>query len=250
MKFLSLRWKISGILFITNLLIGLFLIFFISTQVRQNLGTELIAKGEIIAQNLAQFATEQIIEEDQVGLKQLISASISFESVEYILIQKEDLSILADTYNGQVPPELLEQTVPDFEAKKEPEPLILQNDNISVFDIWNPVEEGYLGYVRVGIRQDYVQNKIKKTAIKVISTIVIAVFIAWLVIIFLISNKVIKPLMYLMNRADEISQGKLEQQITLKTGDEIELLGDALERLRESVKIALDRLKKHQTMRM
>ena len=170
--------------------------------------------------------------------------------MEYILILKEDLSILADTYNGHVPRELLEQTVPDFELNKEPKLLTLQKKNISVFDIWNPVEEGYLGYVRVGIRQDYVQNKIKQTTIKFISTIVIAVLFAWLVIIFLISNKVIKPLMYLMNRADEISQGKLEQQITLKTGDEIELLGDALERLRESVKIALDRLKKHQTMRM
>lgn len=250
MKFISLRWKISGILFITNLLVGLLLVFFISAQVRQNLGTELIAKGEIIAQNLAQFAIEQIVEEDQVGLKQLISGSISFESVEYILIQKEDLTVLADTYNGQVPKELLEQTVPDFEVNKEPKPLTLQKNNIDVFDIWNPVEEGYLGYVRVGIRQDYVQKKIRQTAVKIISIIVITVLISWLLIIFLISNKVIKPLMYLMNRADEISQGKLEQQITLKTGDEIELLGDALERLRESVKIALDRLKKHQTMRM
>ena len=249
MKFISLRWKISGILLITNLLIGVFLIFFVSGQVRQNLGTELIAKGRIIAKDLAHFLVEQIYSEDQAGLNELISGSISYESVEYVLIQKADMTVLADTYNGQVPQLLIDQKIPEFNEKKEPSLLTLP-DETSIFDIWQPVEDGDLGYVRVGIRQDYVRKIIMKTAVKVISTIGAAIVLAWLVIILLISKYIIKPLMYLTNSADKISQGKLEQKVSLKTKDEIELLADALERLRESVKIALARLKKHQTMRM
>ena len=249
MKFVSLRWKISGILLVTNLLIGIFLIFFVSTQVRQNLGSELIAKGQIIARDLSHFLVEQIYSEDQAGLNELISGSISYESVEYVLIQKADMTILADTYNGQVPQLLIDQKIPNPEEKKEPSLLTLPGEN-KIFDIWQPVEDGDLGYVRVGIRQDYVHKIIKRTAIRVISTIGVAILLAWLVIVLLISKYIIKPLMYLTNSADKISQGKLDKKVSLKTKDEIELLADALERLRESVKIALNRLKKHQTMRM
>jgi len=249
MKFISLRWKISGICLITNLLIGVFLIFFVSGQVRQNLGTELIAKGRIIAKDLAHFLVEQIYSEDQAGLNELISGSISYESVEYVLIQKADMTVLADTYNGQVPQLLIDQKIPEFNENAL-NILLTLPDETSIFDIWQPVEDGDLGYVRVGIRQDYVRKIIMKTAVKVISTIGAAIVLAWLVIILLISKYIIKPLMYLTNSADKISQGKLEQKVSLKTKDEIELLADALERLRESVKIALARLKKHQTMRM
>ncbi len=249
MKKISLRWKISGLLLISNILIGVFLIVFMSTQVRQNLGSEIISKGTIIAQDLARFAVEPISEEDKIALKQQLANSNSYESVEYILIQKADMTILADTYNGQVPERLRKQPAPDIEKKTEPVVLTLPG-GINVFDIWAPVEEGYLGFVRVGIRQDYVQAKIKKTAIKVVGTIIVAILLVWLILVYLISRKIIKPLMYLTNRADEISRGELEQPIQLKTGDEIEELGNALERLRESVKIALDRLKKHRTMRM
>lgn len=250
MKFISLRWKLSAILFISNLFVGAFIIIYISMQLRQNLGTEMVSKGQLIAQNIAQYAQEMIIEEDQVALKQLISNSIAYESVEYILVESAEETLLADTYNGQVPQELQDQKPPQSDQQVEPKVLTLEQGNVHVFDIWHPVEEGYLGYIRVGIRQDFIQQKIQQTGLKVVLTIAVAILLAWILIIYLISKRVINPLMYLTNRADEISQGKLEQPVELKTGDEIELLGDALERLRESVKIALDRLKKHQTMRM
>jgi len=42
----------------------------------------------------------------------------------------------------------------------------------------------------------------------------------------------------------------LDEKVQVKTNDEIHHLGEALERLRESVIIALDRLKKRQTTRI
>lgn len=250
MKFISLRWKISGILFLSNLLIGLFIVIFMNVQVKKNLGNEMIEKGRIIAENLAQFSTELMVEEDQVGLRQLLSNAVSFESVEYILIQKDDLSVLADTYNGHVPPELIAVKAPDPEQANTQDLISMAASTSAIYDIWAPVEEGYLGYVRVGIRQDYVKQKVFETAWRVVTVIIVAILVAWVLVMVLISRKVISPLLYLARRADEISQGKLQDQISLKRNDEIELLGQALERLRESVKIALDRLKKQQKMRM
>ena len=60
----------------------------------------------------------------------------------------------------------------------------------------------------------------------------------------------INTIIYLTTKADDISQGKLDEKKKKKTNDEIHHLGEALERLRESVIIALDRLKKRQTTRI
>jgi len=56
--------------------------------------------------------------------------------------------------------------------------------------------------------------------------------------------------LYLTQSADDISKGNLDKPVGVKTNDEIQKLAQALDRLRESVKIALERLKKHQTLRM
>jgi len=250
MKYLSLRWKISFIMLLTNILISVFLIVFLRYQVYNNLGKELISKGRIIGSDLALFAAEQIVEEDKVGLRQLISNSVNYESVEYVLIQKSDSTILVDTYNGNVPQALLDQPVSSFEHQGDAMVKMVNQDNMDVYDIWVPVEEGYLGYIRVGIRQDYVRERVLSTATKVIGIITLAVLLMWGLIVYIVTNKIINPMLYLKQKADEISQGKLDEKIVIHTHDEIEQLGDALERLRESVKIALERLKKQRTMRM
>jgi len=250
MKYISLRWKISFVMLLTNIVVGAFLVVFMRYQVYNNLGKELISKGRIIGSDLALFAAEQIVEEDKVGLRQLISNSVNYESVEYVLIQKSDSTILVDTYNGNVPQALLKQPVPSFDHRGDAMVKMINEDNLDVYDIWVPVEEGYLGYIRVGIRQDYVRERVLKTATQVIVIIILAVLLMWGLIVYIITKKIINPMFYLMQKADEISQGKLDEKIVIHTHDEIEQLGNALERLRESVKIALDRLKKQRTMRM
>lgn len=249
MKFLSLRWKISGILIISNLVLGILLIVLVNRSVSERLGKELIERGRTIGANLAQYSAEQIIEEDKIGLRQTITESMTFESVEYILIQKSDSSILADTYNGNVPRELLMVNMPSTVEFQAPALIELKERGSTCYDIWVPVEEGFLGYIRVGMKQDYVLNAVYEAS-EVIILSIIGLTLIGIVFVLFLANRIINPIIYLTKRADEISQGKLEEQVSVHTGDEIEKLGKALERLRESVRIALERLKKHQTMRM
>ena len=249
MKFLSLRWKISGILVISNLLLGVILVWIVNNMVSDSIRKELIERGKTIATNLAQYSAERIIEEDKIALKQMITGSLNFESVEYILIQDAEGNILAGTYNEKVPSALLKQKIPQGELLRQPQRVKLEESGTVCYDIWTPVEEGYLGYIRVGMKEDYITESVKRTNIIVILTIA-GITLAGIIVVLILANRIISPILYLTRRADEISTGKLEEKVEVQTHDEIELLGKALERLRESVKIALDRLKKHQTLRM
>ena len=249
MKYLSLKWKISGVLIISNLTLGLLLVFLVNRTVSESLEKELIERGRTIGANLAQYSAEQIIEEDRVGLKQLITENQEFESVEYILIQNSDSTILADTYNGEVPESLLDIKITESDSSPIPKLVTILEDTLSCYDIWIPVEEGILGYIRVGMKEDYVLGSVYEAAIVIVLTITGLTILGIIFVLFL-AGRIINPIIYLTKRADEISQGQLEEQVQVNTKDEIELLGKALERLRESVKIALERLKKHQTLRM
>ncbi len=248
-KFISIRWKMSGILILSNLIMGLVLIFFLSRTVSQSLHKELIERGRTIGLNLATNSGDLILENDNQGIKHLITNNMNFESLDYIIIYNDQGQILGDTFNGQIPKAL---TFSDFSAvsqSKSPHLLNIPEKNAECYDIWIPVEEGYIGFVRIGMDTNYV----KKTVFSTIQLIIITILIVTLLgifIVILLAGRLIRPITYLTKRADEISQGKLDEPVSIKTGDEIEQLSDALERLRESVKIALERLKRYQSIRM
>ncbi|RMH63210.1 MAG: HAMP domain-containing protein [Calditrichaeota bacterium] len=240
---LSLRWKISGILVISNLVLGVALVLIINSTVARRIEKEMIERGRALGHNLAQSASEQILSEDSFGLKQIITKALSFESVEYILIQNSDKEVLAETFNGQMPAslkELLPQTDQNIHN------LVLEEGNIRCCDIVVPVEEGYLGFIRIGMKQAYIDEAIAEINILIIAIIGGITLVGILVVLFL-ANRIINPIIYLTEKANEISQGQIDESIQVSTRDEIQDLAEALERLRESVKIALGRLKKRQT---
>jgi methyl-accepting chemotaxis protein len=174
---------------------------------------------------------------------------MNFESVGYILIHDSEGAVMADNFNGQVPAELISVTVTDRKNYDVPESISAGSSIGLCYDIIVPVEEGFLGYIRVGMRQDYVEEAVKRTNIIIIITI-LGITLAGMIIVLFLANRIIKPILYLTQKADDISQGHLNEKVGVDTNDEIQNLGEALERLRESVKIALDRLKKHQTLRI
>lgn len=249
MKFLGLRWKISGILIISNLILGLLIVVIVNNKVSDSLINELIERGRTIATNLSNFSAEQILAEDEVGLRQTISRSMNFESVGYILIHDSEGAVMADNFNSEVPDELMAVSVVERESYQDPQPVNISSMNSVFYDIIVPVEEGFLGYIRVGMRKAYVDEAIRRTNLIIIITIIGITIIGMIIVLFL-ANNIIKPILYLTQKADDLSQGKLDEKVSVHTNDEIQNLGEALERLRESVKIALDRLKKHQTLRI
>ena len=78
---------------------------------------------------------------------------------------------------------------------------------------------------------------------------ILTVTLIGIIITYFLSNRILKPILYLTVRANEISTGNLEEEVTVKTNDEIKHLAEAVERLRESLNLALTRLKKHQAQR-
>lgn len=249
MKFLSLRWKISGILVFSNIFLGALVIFIVQRSVTESLENELIERGNTIAINLSHYTGELILEDDRIGLTKLISNLLSFETTQYILIQNSDGSIISDTFNRNIPPELQAREVGVEINEYLPELITLKDMNEECYDIVVPVEEGSLGFIRIGMKRSYVVEKVKETSTYIILSILIVTIIG-IIIVYFLANKIINPILMLAKCANEISTGKLEDKVTIKTNDEINYMAEAVERLRESLNIALARLNKNKTIRI
>jgi len=249
MKFLSLRWKISGILVFSNIFLGIVVIFIVHRSVTESLENELIERGNTIAINLSHYTGELILEEDAIGLTEIISSLISFETAQYILIQRSDGSIISDTFNGIIPSELLIREVGIEINEYNPELILLKDLNEECYDIVVPVEEGSLGFIRIGMKRSYLTEKVKETSTYIMVSILIVTLIG-IIFVYFLANKIINPILMLAKRANEISTGKLEDKVMIKTNDEINLMAEAVERLRESLNIALARLNKNKTIRI
>ncbi len=244
---ISLRWKISGILLISNLILGIVLVFIINRTVASKIEMELVERGRVLAANLANYSAEPILSEDKFGLKKIISDALSFESVKYILIQDGEKNILADTFNGDIPL-AVKEILPQTDGEKIHD-LTLKQSGTRCCEIVQPVQDGDLGYIRVGMKQDYIDKAVTDIN-KLVLLIVTVITLFGIIIVLFLANRIISPLMYLTQKADEISQGELNEKISVKTHDEIQDLGEALERLRESVKISLHLLKNRRTTRI
>lgn len=248
-RFVSIRWKIGGLFFLSNVVLAIVIVFWVSHTVRETFQKEVLERGRTIGHNLATNSADLIMNNDKVGLRYLIANNMNFESLDYILIQDSEGNIIGDNFNGNIPQSL----------KITPESVINRGDTTrllavpelkaTVYDLWIPVEEGLVGYIRIGLDTSYVKASLSKT-IQVIVLSVLAVTLLGGLFIFILGGRLVRPIIYLTQRADEISQGKLEKRIEIRTHDEIEQLAEALERLRESVNIALKRLEHQQSFKL
>ena len=74
--------------------------------------------------------------------------------------------------------------------------------------------------------------------------IVLIDLLVLLVVIYLYSHSIIRPIRYLSDVADKISLGDLKTTIKVKAKGEVAVLAESIERMQTSVKAAIDRLQK------
>jgi HAMP domain-containing protein len=244
-KFLSLRIRIVLFLLLGTIVFTSITLFLTYNYINKTLTESLIEQGSIVAANIAEIAAEKLIEEDLVALRSTIEKYKYYSNIEYILIENFNDEIVVDTYNGNVPNEIImghpqRETTDDRQYTVE-----LVNTytlGIQTYDIKQPVKEGLLGFVRVGMRKSYVDGKIKETITYLGLVFLIGIFLAIILAIFIVTLQISRPIAHLTDMAYKISMGDFNKPVRVSVKNEIGILAEAIERMRVSLKSALDRL--------
>lgn len=133
-------------------------------------------------------------------------------------------------------------------ARNQKESFVQQSSQGSagvVWDISSPifVKGKHWGGFRVGLSNEAIDMAKQKLVMSLATTMAIILGITILSVFILISRS-LKPLRILIKFANKFADGEVEQKIEVTTPDEIGQLADVLERLRVSIKTAMDRLMK------
>jgi len=107
-----------------------------------------------------------------------------------------------------------------------------------------PVLEGRAGAAHVGIWTDVPETEIRRVLLPIVSLIAAAV-VACMVSSILLTRRIIRPILGLVAVADEISKGNLDATVALDSKGEVGELARSLERMRTSLKVAINRLSRN-----
>lgn len=199
---------------------------------------QLQKRGAELANHVALSAGDYILMEDVYNLHELAAqTAASSEDVRYILIVDSNKRLLAHTFHSGIPKALLADA-PEFGAQKT---TLFASDEGPIHDIVVPIESGAIGYVRLGMTEQYARGLMNRYARDILT----AVFAVCLLAVFLsrrFSARVTKPIRNLVHVVESITKGNLMAQADSDDTVEIGRLAVAFNEMAASlVKASADR---------
>lgn len=197
---------------------------------------QLQKRGAEIANHVALASGNYILMEDLYNLYELAAqTAASSEDVRYILIIDSNKRLLAHTFHGGIPRGLLAD-VPDSTEQKIS---IFKSNEGFIHDIVVPIENGAVGYVRVGMTEEYTRNAINQHVRDILLTVLVICLLA----VFLssrISALITKPIRRLAEVAESITRGNLEIRANIRDKGEVGKLATAFNEMAASLIQASD----------
>ena len=230
---MSLRLKITLSAVVPVLVAGIGTAFYI----RGAMGRILVQKGlqeaETVAQFLSESASPLIIDEDTVGLLQLLERYRSFPTVDFLVLADDQGKVILSTLPMDQASLVPQQK--DREILELPEGTFLMRQS--------EILKGMLGTVFVGVNRDKLYGEISPIVMRVTGAILLFTLLTGVVVFLLTHNNLVRPLTRLAYAVEKASKGDFSEEIRFRTGDEIEVLSRSVERLKISLQKALERLK-------
>lgn len=271
--FMSLRFKITIYILIGALVFSGIVIAVTSISLNKTLATSYVSQSKIIANSIGKLMAAEMLggEEDMMGVKKTLEDFRQYLNStviqnEYIMIVDPRHHIVAeitasnqegmlDAFNNEHESgncaycKFLETG--EFYANEKQGgdlPPLVQVNSQEVFDIRVPIEEGMIGFVGIGLKKSFVDAQVRMTLIYIGIIIAIGTLAAIVVALMIITMQVTRPVIRLANAAEEISLGNFNTPVNVNVKNELQILAAAIDRMKESLKTSLERLKTRSTL--
>ncbi len=252
---MSIRTKIVLMIISMSAVFGTGILSFIYFQIQNTLRDEAINKALIVADGLSVKAVEPVQAEDLNALQLIQGEAISQPEVAYCFILDGKGKLLSSSFEGNALPAALQHInvlQPGQPFGTQPAIVNMRDNNLEVIDIASPISGGTLGTVHVGLNMTLIKSNIRNLLLYIMGVGAVALIILSSVTMVM-TAVTINPVKDLMKVAEALGRGDLTRKANVKTGDELGLLGDTLnrtiDRLQGLIQTESDRDKmQHQVM--
>lgn len=252
---ISIQAKIVIMTLSMSAIFGAGIFFVIYTQVQATIKDEAIHKMLILADGLSAKAVEPVLVEDVNTLLFIPREALSHPDVAYCFIRDGRGRVLSSSFEGNVLPGELQ----NINALRQGMTfgtqgvrLAMRDRVIEAIDIASPIANSTLGTVHVGLNLTLINSNIRHLLATIMYWGAGALSMIAFFTVF-VTYRIIRPVKELMVVAEALGRGDLSIKANVRTGDELEQLGDTLnqtiDRLQGLIQTETDRDKmQHQVM--
>jgi len=226
---LSIYYKINGIIIGMLLLLSFIIGAIMIRTTARLLDQQIEQRGAEVGTYIAVLSSNDILLDDHYALFDRINKTKSnTEDVRYILITDSAGGILANTFAGNLPkglpiPIKNNEYLPLYSTTtlhNEYRVMKLNSNEGPIREILVPIENGAIGFVRVGISENSTQYLLMRKLNEFFITTFLVCLLAAIGATYL-AYVIIHPLRSLTNAAEQIQQGNLGAQAEVKGEDEV-----------------------------
>jgi transcriptional regulator with GAF, ATPase, and Fis domain len=201
----------------------------------RSLVQEALARAENIAHNLALDAADKILINDLVALQKLLDDQMASEpAIDYLFVVR-DGRILAHTFDGGIPAELIPANVSRDTAKGHLQRIVSDTQERFIDFAW-PVFNGEAGTLRVGFSEQPYRRQVSRLKLQM-GLLSVGILLVTALLIRFFVNRLTIPLDELASAVGTIDEGRLNTRVRVRGRSEVSRLACAfnglLERLEE-----------------
>ncbi|TPG79963.1 sensor histidine kinase [Brevibacillus laterosporus] len=229
----QINQKIFGAIIVALLFLASVLGWIIWDSLTKMMGEELKKRGVNIANNIAALCSDYILTDDQFSIHLLISqAQKANEDVRYILIINSNNGLVGHTFSDQIAKGILNAHTPN--GLNSQQVATLTSDEGNIHDILVPIEEGDVGFVRVGMAEKQAKTYIFiKIGELIFATLLVCIGTAG--ITYYVTRFITKPINSLVAVATGISAGNLSLRAKVTSDDEVGKLAQAFNEMADNL---------------
>lgn len=233
MSRLNINKKIFGAVLVALLFLALVLGTVIWGLLTKMTGEELKKRGLTIANHIATSSSDYILTDDYYATYLLIEQTQQAnEDIRYIMVFNNNQTLVGHSFSGDLPSGIMNTHLPNGTNKDQVAALTSNEGNIQ--DILSPIENGDVGYVRVGMAESRTQAMILgKIGELIIATILVCIAAAG--IVYYVTRLITRSINNLVEVATGISEGNLSLRANEASNDEVGKLARAFNEMTDSL---------------
>ena len=204
-------------------------------------------RGQSLAGLAAARAASLILVNNQYDLYELLrDMRQTNEDVRYLFVISQEGAILAHTFSGGFPVDLLNDNMPTDLRKGQS--VLLDTEEGRVLDVAVPIMEGRLGQVHVGLSDRSLQSVLAHTTRQLWLDTLLVLGIGGIAA-FLWARRLTRPIRELAEVAGAMTQGDMSRRAQVSSGDELGQLAVTFNDMSDHVAELVQELRRKEEIR-
>lgn len=235
----GLYYKFNILIVGSIFLCGLFMAGMMLRMTMSSLESSLISTGREIGTYLAASVENDILVDNQFAIHERMSKTMEAnEQIRYVMVTHADGSLLASSFMDGLPMGLPVNRLPDADADIDLKSF--SSNEGTIREIMVPIDEGYLGYIRIGLSEKYMLSSLQQRCLLVILMVILVCVVA-AILTTRYAHEFLRPVARLSFAVKQLDKGKYGIQVPIDTNDEIGHLAKTFNAMSKGLQSIIDK---------